>query len=90
MFFRSWYSSVPERKFAMDILTLMEFCETTIYRTNFKNSKAFLVGFPHRQLKDGEDKIQKTDFKMREKAFLASTKFISSLNKMTGMILKYK
>ncbi|XP_037056369.1 protein LEG1 homolog [Peromyscus leucopus] len=80
----SWYSSVPERKFAMDILTLMEFCETTTYRTNFKNSKAFLVGFPHRQLKDGEDKIQKTDFKMREKAFLASTKFISNLNKMTG------
>ncbi|XP_059128968.1 protein LEG1 homolog [Peromyscus eremicus] len=86
----SWYSSAPERKFAMDVPILMEFCETAIYPTNYKTSKAFLVGFPNRQLKEGEDKTSNTDFKMREKAFLTSAKFISSLNKITGMILKYK
>ncbi|XP_063136818.1 protein LEG1 homolog [Rattus norvegicus] len=69
---RSWYSSDSERKFALDFLTTMEFCEATIYPSHFNSSKEFLVGFPHRQLKDRENPVVEKDFSLREKAFYAS------------------
>ncbi|XP_052026014.1 protein LEG1 homolog [Apodemus sylvaticus] len=80
----SRFSSLSERKFALDFLTTMEFCEATIYPSDFNSSEEFFVGFPHRLLKDGEDPVLKTDFSLREKAFYASVQLFSKLNKITG------
>lgn len=89
VFFRSWYSSVSERNFTVDFLNFMEFCENTIYHSDFNSSKSFLLGFPHKLLEDGENIASNKNFRTREKAFLTLVKFMPYLNKVTGMILKY-
>ncbi|KAL6092323.1 hypothetical protein STEG23_014955, partial [Scotinomys teguina] len=43
-----------------------------------------LSKFTDKLLEDGEDTILKGNFRMREKAFLSSVKFLSNLNKVTG------
>ncbi|XP_035309793.1 protein LEG1 homolog, partial [Cricetulus griseus] len=81
---RSWYSSEFERNFTMNFLTSTEFYESTICFSHFNSSRSFLVGFPHRLLKDGETTLSINDFTIREKAFITLSKFISDLNDITG------
>ncbi|XP_075815370.1 protein LEG1 homolog isoform X1 [Microtus pennsylvanicus] len=79
----SWYSSVSERNFTVDFLNFMEFCESTVYHSDFNSSKSFLLGFPCKPLEDGENMASNTNFKTREKAFLTLVKFMPNLNKVT-------
>ncbi|XP_041510666.1 protein LEG1 homolog isoform X2 [Microtus oregoni] len=79
----SWYSSVSERNFTVDFLNFMEFCESTVYHSDFNSSKSFLLGFPSKPLEDGENIASNTNFKTREKAFLTLVKFMANLNKVT-------